>query len=104
MKGAEEGGFMGGLIGFGRGIGGAVFKPAAGKTSHFLTKTLTDISSQVLLVYPEMSSRESMKRFRSRVHQIWKAIPLRCRWYRDLRSGRLLRKRNEISFSCGSRE
>ena len=33
MKGAQEGGFMGGLIGFGKGIGGAVFKPAAGKSS-----------------------------------------------------------------------
>lgn len=30
MKGAEEGGFMGGLMGFGKGVGGAVFKPAAG--------------------------------------------------------------------------
>lgn len=30
MKGAEEGGFMGGLVGFGKGVGGAVFKPAAG--------------------------------------------------------------------------
>jgi hypothetical protein len=31
MKGAQEGGFMGGLMGFGKGLGGAVFKPAAGK-------------------------------------------------------------------------
>jgi hypothetical protein len=31
MKGAQEGGWMGGLAGFGRGVGGAVFKPAAGK-------------------------------------------------------------------------
>jgi hypothetical protein len=31
MKGAQEGGFMGGLVGFGKGVGGAVFKPAAGK-------------------------------------------------------------------------
>jgi len=30
MKGAQEGGFMGGLVGFGKGLGGAVFKPAAG--------------------------------------------------------------------------
>ena len=30
MKGAEEGGFLGGLVGFGKGVGGAVFKPAAG--------------------------------------------------------------------------
>ncbi|KAE9373935.1 hypothetical protein N431DRAFT_374616 [Stipitochalara longipes BDJ] len=30
MKGAQEGGFMGGLMGFGKGLGGAVFKPAAG--------------------------------------------------------------------------
>jgi len=30
MKGAQEGGFMGGLVGFGKGVGGAVFKPAAG--------------------------------------------------------------------------
>jgi acyl-CoA reductase-like NAD-dependent aldehyde dehydrogenase len=30
MKGAQEGGFMGGLMGFGKGVGGAVFKPAAG--------------------------------------------------------------------------
>ncbi|PMD53155.1 uncharacterized protein K444DRAFT_668700 [Hyaloscypha bicolor E] len=30
MKGAEESGFMGGLMGFGKGLGGAVFKPAAG--------------------------------------------------------------------------
>jgi hypothetical protein len=28
MKGAQEGGFMGGLVGFGKGVGGAVFKPA----------------------------------------------------------------------------
>jgi hypothetical protein len=34
MKGAEEGGFMGGLMGFGKGVGGAVFKPAAGSQSH----------------------------------------------------------------------
>jgi hypothetical protein len=32
MKGAEESGFMGGLMGFGKGLGGAVFKPAAGRT------------------------------------------------------------------------
>ena len=31
MKGAQEGGLMGGLVGFGKGVGGAVFKPAAGK-------------------------------------------------------------------------
>jgi len=30
MKGAQEGGWMGGLAGFGKGVGGAVFKPAAG--------------------------------------------------------------------------
>ncbi|KAG0650420.1 Vacuolar sorting-associated 13A [Hyphodiscus hymeniophilus] len=30
MKGAQEGGWMGGLVGFGKGVGGAVFKPAAG--------------------------------------------------------------------------
>lgn len=104
MKGAEEGGFMGGLIGFGKGLGGAVFKPAAGKATHFCTETLTNIVSQVLLVYPETSLRESMKRFRNRVLRTWKATPLRYRWYRDLRSGRLLQKRNEVSFSCGSRE
>jgi hypothetical protein len=34
MKGAEEGGFMGGLMGFGKGVGGAVFKPAAGSYSY----------------------------------------------------------------------
>jgi hypothetical protein len=34
MKGAEEGGFMGGLMGFGKGVGGAVFKPAAGSHPH----------------------------------------------------------------------
>ena len=32
MKGAEEGGLMGGLIGLGKGLGGVVFKPAAGKS------------------------------------------------------------------------
>ena len=31
MKGAQEGGWMGGLAGLGKGVGGAVFKPAAGK-------------------------------------------------------------------------
>jgi len=31
MKGAQEGGLVGGLMGFGKGLGGAVFKPAAGK-------------------------------------------------------------------------
>jgi hypothetical protein len=36
MKGAEEGGFLGGLIGFGKGLGGAVFKPVAGKHSSLL--------------------------------------------------------------------
>jgi hypothetical protein len=35
MKGAQEGGFMGGLVGFGKGLGGAVFKPAAGKKQSF---------------------------------------------------------------------
>ena len=30
MKGAQEGGFLGGLAGFGKGVGGVLFKPAAG--------------------------------------------------------------------------
>ena len=31
IKGAQEDGFLGGLVGVGKGIGGAVFKPVAGK-------------------------------------------------------------------------
>jgi hypothetical protein len=37
MKGAQEGGWMGGLVGLGKGVGGAVFKPA-GKNKELILK------------------------------------------------------------------
>jgi hypothetical protein len=46
MKGAQEGGWMGGLAGLGKGVGGAVLKPAAGKISTTQTRemNLHDVS------------------------------------------------------------
>ena len=80
MKGAQEGGFVGGLVGFGKGLGGAVFKPAAGNLHPSYPGMMIDRVHQALSVSLDMHSKESMRKSRRTLDRVRRKTKPQVSW------------------------